>query len=108
MIDVPDSVATEVNGINNSSEIVGLYADADQRVNCFFAAPTSEPISVAVDFKPGSATNPINPRSNGKVPDAILTTDTFDATTVDAATVRLGPTGAEAVPVRVAIENVNS
>ena len=107
MIDVPDSVATEVNGINNSSEIVGLYADADQRVNCFFAAPTSEPISVAVDFKPGSATNPINPRSNGKVPDAILTTDTFDATTVDAGTVRLGPTGAEAFPVRVAIEDVN-
>ena len=107
MIDVPDSSGTVVNGINNSSQIVGEYKDADQRWHCFFATPTPEQITVAVDIKPGSDANPINPRSNGKVPGAILTTNTFDATTVDAATVRLGATGAEAVPVRVAIEDVN-
>jgi probable HAF family extracellular repeat protein len=106
-IDVPDSLATEVWGINNRGQIVGVYADADLHRRCFFATPTSEPMTVAVDIKPGSDTNPINPRSNGKVPVAILTTDAFDANTVDAATVRLGPTGAEAVPVRVAIEDVN-
>jgi len=107
MIDVPDSLATEVKGINNSSQIVGLYADTDQRVHCFFATPTSEQITVVVDIKPGNGTNPINPRSNGKVPVAILTTDTFDATTVDAGTVRFGATGAEAAPVRVATEDVD-
>ena len=107
LIDVPDSLVTEVWGINNRGQIVGVYADADLHRRCFFATPTSEPMTVAVDIKPGSDTNPINPRSNGKVPVAILTTDTFDATTVDAGTVRLGPTGAEAFPVRVAIEDVN-
>jgi probable HAF family extracellular repeat protein len=107
MIDVPDSLATEVTGINNSRQIVGLYADADGHVRCFFATPTSEPITVAVDFKPGSATNPINPRSNGEVPVAILTTDTFDATTVDAATSAWGLRELRPFPVRVAIEDVN-
>lgn len=35
------------------------------------------------------------------LPAAILTTDSFDATTVAPATIRLGPTGKEAAPVRV-------
>ena len=37
---------------------------------------------------------PVNPSSNGVIPVAILTTDTFDATTVDPGTVRFGPSGA--------------
>jgi hypothetical protein len=39
---------------------------------------------------------------------AILTTAIFDASTVNAATVRFGATGTEAAPVRVAVEDVNS
>ena len=38
---------------------------------------------------------------------AILTTGTCDATTVDAATVLFGATGAEASPVHSALEDVN-
>jgi hypothetical protein len=49
---------------------------------------------VAVDIKPGSFPNSINPRSKGVIPVAILTTDTFDATTVDPLSVKFGPDGA--------------
>ena len=38
---------------------------------------------------------------------AILTTATFDATTVDPTTVRFGATGTEAAPVRFTLEDVD-
>jgi hypothetical protein len=41
------------------------------------------PLSVEIDIKPGSKKNPINLKSNGVVPVAVLTTDTFDAISVD-------------------------
>lgn len=50
--------------------------------------------SVAIDIKPGENPNSINPESTGVIPVAILTTDVFDATTVDPMTVRFGPIGA--------------
>ena len=49
---------------------------------------------VSIDIKPGSFPNSINPRSRGVIPGAILTTDSFDATTVDPLTVKFGPNGA--------------
>ena len=47
-------------------------------------------ITVLVDIKPGSTRNPINLSSHGVIPVAILTTDIFDATTVDPSTVCFG------------------
>ena len=47
------------------------------------------PTTVLIDVKPGSYPNTINLGSNGVVPVAILSTDTFDAITVDATTVTL-------------------
>jgi hypothetical protein len=44
-------------------------------------------IDVEIDIKPGSDPNPINPGSKGLVPVAILSSDVFDATQVDPATV---------------------
>ncbi len=46
-------------------------------------------ISVSIDIKPGSFPNSINLGSGGTVPVAILSTGTFDATTVDPVTVTL-------------------
>jgi hypothetical protein len=63
---------------------------------------------VAIDIKPGSTPNSINPTSQGVVPVAILTTNTFDATTVDRGSVRFGHTGVEAAPVHSAVEDVNA
>jgi len=54
-------------------------------------------IVVQIDIKPGSFPNAINPNSRGVIPVAILTTDSFDASTVDASTVRFGPDEAPAV-----------
>lgn len=42
-----------------------------------------------------------------RIPVAILTTDTFDATTVDPTRVRFGRTGTETAPVQSALENVD-
>ncbi len=63
--------------------------------------------SVAIDIKPGSATNSINLKSKGRTPVAILTNDSFDAATVDPTTVRFGATGTEAAPVHSALEDVD-
>ena len=41
------------------------------------------------------------------IPVAILTTDAFDAASVDSTTVRFGTTGNEAAPVRAALEDVD-
>ena len=62
-------------------------------------------ITVDIDIKPGGDPNSINLGSNGRIPVAILTTEDFDATGVDADTVRFGP--AEAEPVHYAIEDVD-
>ena len=44
-------------------------------------------IEVDIDIKPGSDPNSINLKSKGVVPVAVLTTDDFDAITVDPVTV---------------------
>jgi hypothetical protein len=51
-------------------------------------APIAE--SIPLDIKPGSDTTPINLKSKGKLPVAILSTDEFDATQVDAETLLFG------------------
>lgn len=48
---------------------------------------------VEIDIKPGSDPNCINPDGNGVIPVAILTTDTFDAATVDPFSVTLEGSG---------------
>ncbi|MDD5560152.1 hypothetical protein [Candidatus Methylomirabilis sp.] len=62
---------------------------------------------VTLDIKPGSVPNSINPKSKGKIPVAILTTDIFDATTVDPTTVHFGRTGTEASPAHWALKDVD-
>jgi DNA-binding beta-propeller fold protein YncE len=63
-----------------------------------FAPPIFE---VQIDVKPGSGDNPVNPKSRGVIPVAILTTSKadgdlldFDATEVDPDSVAFGPDGA--------------
>jgi hypothetical protein len=63
--------------------------------------------AVKIDIKPGSFPNSINPQSRGLIPVAVLSTDTFDASAVDASTVFFGATGNEAAPVHSALKDVN-
>jgi uncharacterized membrane protein len=106
-IDVPGSDYTAANGMNNKGQIVGFFQVFFQGGHGFLATPI-QVITVTIDIKPGEDPPSINPRSQGKIPVAILTTDTLDATTVNAATVRFGAMGTEAAPVLVAVEDVNS
>jgi uncharacterized delta-60 repeat protein len=54
-------------------------------------------IPVSIDIKPGNSSNKINPRSNGFIEVAILSTSSFDAVaSVDAASLTFGRTGDEA------------
>ena len=62
-----------------------------------------EPISVLIDIKPGSYPNSINPKSKGNVPVAILTTDEFDADTVNSDTVVF----LNATPIKWTMEDVD-
>ena len=65
------------------------------------------PMSVAIDIKPGSFPNSINPKSKGNIPVAILTTEDFDATTVGPLSVEFGPHGATESHGRGHIEDVD-
>jgi hypothetical protein len=63
--------------------------------------------AVQIDIRPGDSENRINPRSNGEIRVAILTSDSFDATEVDPTTVRFGRTGTEAAPVHFDLKDVD-
>jgi formylglycine-generating enzyme len=61
----------------------------------FRLAMISKPgIGALIDIRPGSNTNPINPRSRGVIPVAILGSANFDVNAVDVSTLALGPDGA--------------
>lgn len=55
-----------------------------------------EAVEVAVDVMPGSDDNPVNPKSRGVVPVAILSLEGFDAASVDPSSVCFGDPGAPA------------
>jgi hypothetical protein len=50
--------------------------------------------TVFIDVKPGSDANPVNLKSKGRTPVALLTTDTFDALDADPASIRFAGTAA--------------
>ncbi|MBC2715124.1 MAG: family 16 glycosylhydrolase [Desulfobacteraceae bacterium] len=64
-------------------------------------------IAVTIDIKPGSETNSINPRSRGVIPVALLSTDSFDAMSVDPETVKFGANDIHTSPAHYAVEDIN-
>ena len=63
-----------------------------------------EPTAVPLDIKPGSCTNPLNVKSKGVLPVAILGTEDFDVNEIDIATIRL----AGVAPIRSALEDMGA
>jgi probable HAF family extracellular repeat protein len=81
--------------INEKGQIVGRYF-INGKMRSFLMTPVSE--SVTIDIKPGSEANSINPKSKGKIPVAILSTEDFDAPSQmdqNPLTLRFGSTGNE-------------
>jgi len=71
-----------------NGEYSGLWADVyanwvDYGFVVEYETVIPEPTTVDIDVKPGSYPNSINLKSKGVVPVAILTSEDFDATTVD-------------------------
>lgn len=77
----------------NATEPVSLTFDCHAGATVTLTAPGVGPQPVDIDIKPGNYPNAINLGSNGVIPVAILSSDTFDATTVDPKTVFLAGAG---------------
>jgi probable HAF family extracellular repeat protein len=92
-------VLTVGRGITDEGHIIGNGIINGQE-HGFLLIPSH--IKVAVDIKPGSCPNPINVKSKGVLPVAILGTDDFDVTQIDLASVRL----AGVAPIRSGFEDV--
>ena len=67
--------------------------------------PDPQEIAVAVDVRPGSPRNPLNPFARGVVPVALLGSEDFDVASVDVATLGFGPHAAPAVRSRIQDRN---
>jgi hypothetical protein len=67
-----------------------------------FLRPLLKPILVGVDIKPGSCPNPLNVKSRGLLPVAVLGSEDFDVSSIDAASIRL----AGVAPIRSSYEDV--
>ena len=78
----------------------------DYKVGTDYRAPKSV-VEISIDIKPGGNPNSINLKSKGVVPVAILTTETFDATTLDPLSVGFGPNGAKETHGRGHMEDVD-
>jgi hypothetical protein len=100
MIDVPDGWGTQAFGINNYSDIVGDFRNPEG-VHGFLATALRVTV-VELDIKPGSCPNPLNTKSKGVLPVAILGTEDFDVTQIDVSTVLL----AGVAPIRDNLEDV--
>ena len=67
----------------------------------------AEVLQVVIEVKPGDSHTSIEPKRGGMIPVAVLTTQEFDASRVDPATVRVGATGIEAAVFRSMSEDID-
>ena len=90
--------------LNKFSLALNNFAGGETSVVYFDDVKLTSVIEVDIDIKPGSYPNSINPKSKGKVPVAVLTTDDFNASTIDPDTVIF----LDATPVQWATEDVDN
>lgn len=81
----------------NGGGVLNASATSEGDYTLVISGVTTNTKQVAIIVKPGNDNiAPINPRSHGKIPVAILSGPNFDATTIDPKTLRFGSTGEEA------------
>ena len=75
---------------------------SQSEVTQLYNAPETTTMTISFDIKPASCPNPLNTKSKGVLPVAILGTDAFDVSDIDLASIRLEGVA----PVRSGIEDV--
>lgn len=88
---------------------MGGSVDINAEISSLTSAPVLEPvIPVKIEIKPGSCPNPLNVKSKGVLPVAVLGTEKFDVTQIDLSTVLLTREGVEGgvAPLRWSYEDV--
>ena len=75
---------------------LGRYSNGDYAL--IISGVTPAVMQINIDIKPGNSTkpSPINPKSKGRIPVALLSSSEFDAVSADVGSLRFGPTGTEA------------
>lgn len=73
----------------------------------FVAPPPVQQVNIAIKSGEGGAAKSVNPRSAGVIPVAILSSSSFDATKVDANSVRFGRAGTEAPYYNYSLQDAN-
>lgn len=79
----------------NGGSVSSSYA-REGTYSLVISGVTPSVLQVAIDIKPGSDIAPVNPKSRGKIPVALLSGPNFDPATVDTASLTFGSTGNEA------------
>lgn len=89
-----------------TTSVVATAADAaGNSASCSFTITVR--LALPIDIKPGSSVNSINLVARGTIPVAILAAGAFDPRALDQTSLRFGPTGSEASPLRCVVEDVN-
>jgi hypothetical protein len=92
----------EISGYGISEVTLSFVGKMDPGIAFDNVCFTVEPIGVPLDIKPTSCPNPLNVKSQGVLPGAILGTEDFDVNEIDPNTVRLEGVS----PVKWAFEDV--
>jgi hypothetical protein len=104
----PDQADSDSDGVGDVCDNCPLITNPDQADSDGNGiGDACGEIPVGMDIKPGSDPNSINPNSKGIIPVAILTTNDFDATTIDPLSVEFGPNDAPESHARGHIEDVD-
>ncbi len=100
------ALTAEVDQVVMVSNATGFHPFGVDNMHWGLDAPEAPArIDVAIDVRPGSAENPVNPGSSGVLPVALLGSDSFDVMDVDPASLALGVSGAPALDVEYADAN---
>lgn len=103
---VPGSGATTFSVAQTSHTWTSVHEDSATVQYAGTVPAVTQAVNILV--KPGAQQPaPVNPKSQGVIPVAILSTSSFDATRVDPVTVKFGATGTEASPKGASFEDVN-
>ena len=89
---VPEDGQTDIDG---DPRVLDGDGDGFEVVDMGIDEYVRRTITVEIDIKPDSLINHVNPRSRGVIPVALLGSESVDVTTLDPASLRFGPMGAE-------------